>query len=1394
VPLAAAQSVPQELAVRAVSLEFLQQFYDACVAPLPGGAAMSTEAVVTRLIMPATHALGRCSVARAAPSACGAPLAFVSHAFRNPLSLLLAALRDHFRDALPEDVYVWLDIFAINQHNPGADLHDGKTLACTIAAAHAVLVILDTHATPLTRLWCLFEIDSTPPDKLLLLTPGATDTDLSAAFAAISVELADCYDGAAKKMILGKIQESHGGTAAFQAALRLRLLLRPTSYAADVAALLARAAGDAWRFEELHAFLLLSAPPLRAADAGGETADADAAPRLACVAGGAGEGKSTLAAALCGRSEVHAHHFCKASDVRRQDTGAVVRSLAFQLALALRGAFAARLLALTPTQLASMAASPDAAYELLLAAPLAALPPGTPVVLLFDALDEAETHKDSSASLVISPMMKLLLRLGRLPRGGASLRVVVTTRRDEDAKARIITPLRSCFRACVRLFEPAELRIAAPAPPLMPLMPPGAADVALTPLLRTLNAALRMAHPQHAADATTLDGAYTAWFTAAAVAGTLPPPVAALLRVLVAARQPPSVAQLAAMGLRDAMATLPGWRTLFLEREHKLHMLHRSIAEWLTRDAAGSGGALRFGFGAPALREGHVAWAAHLWDAQLAPWLFCDAGSGVAAEAPPQGSYVYAHALAHLDAAGRARDATRVLLSLRWLQATLRERGLGALLTDLATRRETYGAAVAVLHSALRLAAPGLQHADAPACLPAQLAGRLRGAALEGDSADVALLRGLAGEARAWRGDAPWLCAVGGTLRAPGDALETIIKTGLTRYVASIVALSAQRVVSTQDGGTELHVWNLTTGERELTLCGHTESIVDVAVLPPPDGRIVSGARDGTVRLWSAATGECERVVSGYFVALLPDGHILCETVVERRGAQPTPFMWHAHTGELVDEQHTLSRYGAAVLKPLQAAPADAITRAGHALVHIRDGDAPALRVEDVLSGEAVLTIPLGDAADSLKTFVVQRDGRDEYAVAGFWDARVRVWSLTTGTLLHTLVGHTGCVAVVTPLPDGRIITGGGLHDHSLRLWDLQSGKCELVLECHTTAVDCIALLQDGRAVSGAGDGTMCVLDVRARDRSEHPHSVGHSQYVTCMAVLSDGCHVVTGSKDCTLCVWDMTTGRCTCTLRGHTHVVTCVAALPDGRCVSGSLDDTLRLWSAHDAACDATLAGHTHHVWCVCALPDGRVVSGSQDGTVRVWGAAAPHECEHVFTTYVTDYNGELQPESVSAVGVLPGNRIVAANLHMYNPLWVWSIDAAGARDERTIALPKESCLRRRLPDAKIVYNLKRLGMTAHEWNPAGGTWAAALLAAASADISPEEAAFMDAFAAFARPLPPGVDRGALEARVARTHMDLEAREFAVSADGGHVAVVTHGTTVHFFELMPAAERACVN
>ena len=124
--------------------------------------------------------------------------------------------------------------------------------------------------------------------------------------------------------------------------------------------------------------------------------------------------------------------------------------------------------------------------------------------------------------------------------------------------------------------------------------------------------------------------------------------------------------------------------------------------------------------------------------------------------------------------------------------------------------------------------------------------------------------------------------------------------------------------------------------------------------------------------------------------------------------------------------------------------------------------------------------------------------------------------------------------------------------------------------------------------------------------------------------VLPDGRPVaVTGGRDATVRVWDLSTGAPVGEpLTGHTGPVWAVAAvvLPDGRpvAVTAGWDATVRVWDLSTGApVGEPLTGHTGEVGAVATLvlPDGRpvAVTGSRDGTVRVWKLAAGPDAEAV-------------------------------------------------------------------------------------------------------------------------------------------------------------------------------------
>ena len=75
--------------------------------------------------------------------------------------------------------------------------------------------------------------------------------------------------------------------------------------------------------------------------------------------------------------------------------------------------------------------------------------------------------------------------------------------------------------------------------------------------------------------------------------------------------------------------------------------------------------------------------------------------------------------------------------------------------------------------------------------------------------------------------------------------------------------------------------------------------------------------------------------------------------------------------------------------------------------------------------------------------------------------------------------------------------------------------------------------------------------------------------YVKAVSLTSDGLLAVSGSDDQTLRVWDVESGQCLRTLKGHTDWVSAVSLTPDGhRAVSGSWDKTLRVWDVESGQC----------------------------------------------------------------------------------------------------------------------------------------------------------------------------------------------------------------------------------
>ena len=168
----------------------------------------------------------------------------------------------------------------------------------------------------------------------------------------------------------------------------------------------------------------------------------------------------------------------------------------------------------------------------------------------------------------------------------------------------------------------------------------------------------------------------------------------------------------------------------------------------------------------------------------------------------------------------------------------------------------------------------------------------------------------------------------------------------------------------------------------------------------------------------------------------------------------------------------------------------------------------------------------------------------------------VLVWGFSHHTWVYGLVTHS-CVFTCVCAP-------ALVLRHRFRtvdqVWDLRTGAVSITLSGHASPVWCLKVSEadDFTVVSGGDDGNVKIWDLRSVFGGSRLTMTGHTDSVTTLAW--DWTKVVTGSRDCSVRVWDMNVGRQLAVCSGHTANVSSVALL-DTQVVSASWDGRVRCW-----------------------------------------------------------------------------------------------------------------------------------------------------------------------------------------------------------------------------------------
>ncbi len=267
-----------------------------------------------------------------------------------------------------------------------------------------------------------------------------------------------------------------------------------------------------------------------------------------------------------------------------------------------------------------------------------------------------------------------------------------------------------------------------------------------------------------------------------------------------------------------------------------------------------------------------------------------------------------------------------------------------------------------------------------------------------------------------------------------------------------------------------------------------------------------------------------------------------------------------------------------------------------------------------------------------------------EKLVSGGADKKIKVWDVSTGKEIRTLLENSIHVNYFAISPDWQTIATGG-SDNKIKIWDFLSGKEIRTLDGHTSYVNYLIISSDGKTLASASaDNTIKIWNLSTG--KEIRRLMGHSGWVNTLAISSDGKQLVSASADNTIKIWNLYTGKEIHTLTGHTSPVKPIAISSDGKkLVSGSADSTIKIWELSTGKEIRTLTGHTSYVNSLAISPDGKkLVSASADNTIKIWELSTGKEI-HTLTGH-TSY--------VNSLAISPdGKKLVSASADSTMKIW---------------------------------------------------------------------------------------------------------------------------------------------
>lgn len=423
-----------------------------------------------------------------------------------------------------------------------------------------------------------------------------------------------------------------------------------------------------------------------------------------------------------------------------------------------------------------------------------------------------------------------------------------------------------------------------------------------------------------------------------------------------------------------------------------------------------------------------------------------------------------------------------------------------------------------------------------------------------------------------------------------------------------------------------IRLWDIKRVKQRNFNTKHTDTVFDVVF--SPDGKtLASCSQDGTIKFWNGSNllpinKLTEPTGSVWEIAFSPDGKTLAS-----RSREGTIRLWDISDVDNITIRNSIKGHLYGGVYTMAMSPdgnrifndgyrhliqiRDAIT--GKQLRNISGHTGRILSLDfnshnnTILSGSADGTMRLWDADTGLElhTFIsligdvdsvlFSRDGKTAACLITLGEFSTRsdsrssiisIFNVATGTERYRinaynapppsivqhdpafhLTEHTSNIDSIAMSPDDKLIASTS-GDNTIRFWNVETGKHQRVLTEDARYCDNLTFSPDGKILAGISIYNIVFWDVHSGKERNTITNVHDRAYFTGIAFSPDGKVLASGSRNNTVRLWDVNTGRLLHTFiefDDRTYSVrytTTLAFSSDGSTLaSASNDGTVLLW-----------------------------------------------------------------------------------------------------------------------------------------------------------------------------------------------------------------------------------------